>query len=433
VVGVTTTFNNKSNIQVKERKVNWTTTDDFAFSHGPRKDGTIIMKDVSILTISELKPLMKFNTNIIAQQHTACETKIPDEAHRRPQWTSTLLKIQRLQLKMRYKNKTKLRARIMRQIRKQETKAEKSASRHINMRLRGWSKNNEPVYRPELNHSPTTQEGDEKKESQTKPTSITISKLQTRITISKLQTLCQRMPGQYTQYDILQGYLNEQNTYKKSIMHQCMNALRTEPPNPRKKKGLKLRIKVAVQKPKRRKLNFPTVTVHGTPEEQKDTHEVQTQETEKQKDIDDDLNLYYKVYNRYRPEAGESNAESAVRSTALEAEYNQYLPMKKNTGRENVKDKRKRATKLHHLSPITPPRETLVPSHRFFQLRMLGTSPPCLRLLVVCLDCYVPSFHRSFQTCQYDASYWCRECGVCSQLGFGVSERAAWRNLHSAR
>jgi hypothetical protein len=97
---------------------------------------------------------------------------------------------------MRYKNKTKLRARIMRQIRKQETKAEtlpnikqKSASRHINMRLRGWNKNNEPVYRPELNHSPTAQEGDEKEESQTKPTSITIS---------KLQTLCQLTTGQYT-------------------------------------------------------------------------------------------------------------------------------------------------------------------------------------------------------------------------------------------
>jgi hypothetical protein len=87
-------------------------------------------------------------------------------------------------------------------------------------------------------------------------------------------------------------------------------------------------------------------------------YEEQTQETQRQKGIDDDLNLYYKVYNRYRPEAGESNAESAARSTALEAEY-QYLQMKKNTGRDNVKDKRKRVTKIHHLSPITPPRETL--------------------------------------------------------------------------
>jgi hypothetical protein len=65
VVSVMTAFNNKPNIQVKERKVNWTTTDDFAFSHGPRKDGTILMKDGSILTISELNPLMKVNTNII--------------------------------------------------------------------------------------------------------------------------------------------------------------------------------------------------------------------------------------------------------------------------------------------------------------------------------------------------------------------------------
>ena len=89
VVSVTTAFNNKPNIQVKERKVNWTTTDDFAFSHGPRKDGTILMKDGSILTISELKPLMKVNTNIITQQRTADGTKIPDEAQCRPQWTKT--------------------------------------------------------------------------------------------------------------------------------------------------------------------------------------------------------------------------------------------------------------------------------------------------------------------------------------------------------
>ncbi len=115
---------------------------------------------------------------------------------------------------------------------------------------------------------------------------------------------------------------------------------------------------MAVQKPKRRKLNFPTVTVPGTPEEQKDTHEVQIQETEKQKGIEDDLNLYYKVYNRYKPEAGESNAESVARSTALEAEY-QYLLAKKNAGRENVNYKRERATKSHYLSPITPPKEIL--------------------------------------------------------------------------
>ena len=54
----------------------------------------------------------------------------------------------------------------------------KPADRHVNMQLQGWSNDNKPVYRPELNDSPTTQEGDEKEEPQTKPTNITTSKLQ---------------------------------------------------------------------------------------------------------------------------------------------------------------------------------------------------------------------------------------------------------------
>ncbi len=137
--------------------------------------------------------------------------------------------------------------------------------------------------------------------------------------------------------------MNEQDTYGKSGLNQCMNSLHPEPPKSKKKKGLKLRIRVGlklrirvvVQKPKKRTFNFPTVTVPGTPEEEKDTHEVQTQESKKKKGIDDDLDLYYKVYNRYKPEAGGSNVESAARSTALEVEY-QYLLMKKNTGKNDV-------------------------------------------------------------------------------------------------
>jgi hypothetical protein len=257
---------------------------------------------------------------------------------------------------MRYKNKTKLRARIMKQIRSKETKTimlptmqRKPATRYVNMRLQGWSENIEPVYCPELDRSSTTQKGDEKEESRTKPTSVTIK---------QLQRLCQLTTGQHSQHDIAQGYTNKQDTYGMSILYQCMNVLHRAPPKSKNKEGLKLRIRVAIQKPKRRKLNYPTVTVPGTPEEEKDTHEVQTIENNKKKGIDDDLDLYYKVYNRYKPEAGESNAESAARSTALEAEY-QYLLMKKNTGRENVEGKRERATKLHYLSPITPPRETL--------------------------------------------------------------------------
>ncbi len=95
-----------------------------------------------------------------------------------------------------------------------------------------------------------------------------------------------------------------------------MNSIHPEPPKPKKKKGLKLKIRVAVQRPKRRKLKFPTVTVPGTPEGETTIQEVQAKESKKEEGIDDDLDLYYKVYSRYKPEAGESNAESAARTAA---------------------------------------------------------------------------------------------------------------------
>ena len=52
----------------------------------------------------------------------------------------------------------------------------------------------------------------------------------------------------------------------------------------------------------------------GTPEGETITKEVQAKESKKEEGIGDDLELYYKVYNRYKPEAGESNAESAARN-----------------------------------------------------------------------------------------------------------------------
>ena len=252
IVSVETAFGRQPTMETNERKVNRSTTDDFAFRHGPRRDGTILMKDGSILNIYNLNPLEN-----LKPEKPKFEQELP-EANPRPQWTSTLLSVQRVQLRMGYKSKTKLRARIMRQIKVTAKKVVKPsrmqrtlATKHVNMRLQGWSENNKPVYRPELNDSPTTKEGDEKEESQTKPTSITIP---------KLQTLCQLATGQYTQYDTIQGYINEKDTYGRSTMHQCVNAFH-QPPKPKKEKGLKLRIKVAVQKPKRRKLNFQTVTV----------------------------------------------------------------------------------------------------------------------------------------------------------------------------
>jgi hypothetical protein len=141
---------------------------------------------------------------------------------------------------MAYKSKTKLRARIMKQIRMKVNKTTKS---------------------------PSTQ-------------------------IGKLRLLSML---QHTQFNTEKAYLNGQETtyHEGSTLHQCMNTLRSEPPKQKKKKGLKLRIRVAVQKPKRRKLNFPTVTVPGTPEEETTIQEVQAKESKKEESVADDLDLSY--------------------------------------------------------------------------------------------------------------------------------------------
>jgi hypothetical protein len=49
---------------------------------------------------------------------------------------------------------------------------------------------------------------------------------------------------QHTQFDTEKAYMNGQETtyHDGSTLHQCMNTLRSEPPKPKKKKGLKLKI-----------------------------------------------------------------------------------------------------------------------------------------------------------------------------------------------
>jgi hypothetical protein len=101
VVSVKTMFNEEPNITRKDNRINRAVTDD-----------NILRKDGSILTLYELKPIG--------------EKQLLDEAPRRPQWTSALMIFQCLQLKMAYKSKTKLRARIMKQIRMKVNQAHNS-------------------------------------------------------------------------------------------------------------------------------------------------------------------------------------------------------------------------------------------------------------------------------------------------------------------
>jgi hypothetical protein len=100
--------------------VNKQSTEDFAFRNGPRRDGIIRRKDGSLITIDECpypeqrqprKPLER-------------EKGLPETGLKPPRWSPLLLTLQNRKLKMKYKSKTKVRAKLMRSIRKHVIKKE---------------------------------------------------------------------------------------------------------------------------------------------------------------------------------------------------------------------------------------------------------------------------------------------------------------------
>ena len=73
-----------------------------------------------------------------------------------------------------------------------------------------------------------------------------------------------------------------------------------------------------------------------------------------------DLDLYYSVYNRYRPEIDESNAESADRFINIETEYLHLRQHKKQHRTVNNNDSSPSPHLDHHsLSPFQPTSGTL--------------------------------------------------------------------------
>ncbi len=68
---------------------------------------------------------------------------------------------------------------------------------------------------------------------------------------------------------------------------------------------------------KRARPTFSPITVPGTPEQQLSNQGSKTIEENQE----EDLELYYKIYAKFKPEMGESNAESVERTDAIEAEY----------------------------------------------------------------------------------------------------------------
>jgi hypothetical protein len=114
---------------------------------------------------------------------------------------------------------------------------------------------------------------------------------------------------------IPEGFEGQGQIAEGGVLAQCMNAIRSPNRDTQKTKRM-LRLPIHSKLAKRSRPAFSPITVPGTPENQQYKKKFEIAE-EKQ---DEDLDLYYKIYARYKPEMGESNAESVERTDVIEAE-----------------------------------------------------------------------------------------------------------------
>jgi hypothetical protein len=137
-----------------------------------------------------------------------------------------------------------------------------------------------------------------------------------------------------------------------SVLAQCMNAICS--PN-RKTAETKRVLKLPIHSrlAKRARPTFSPTTVPGAPENQISTQMSEAIEGNQEEDLD----LYNKIYAKFKPEMGESNAESVAQTDAIEAEYR----LRKNLKKAGRKEEKRVNKNKHSLSPFQP----ILPAPRF--------------------------------------------------------------------
>ena len=323
--------------------VNRESTENFAFRNGPRRDGSIRKKDGSILTVDE----QPYPRDTQPERVFKEEKRLPENEVALPRWSPLLLAIQHLNLRMGYRSKTKVKAKLMRSIRKNVPRREpirweprSSQSRHINLRLHSWTATNDPIYRPETRGTNS-------------------------VTTKELKALTS-VPHHFSQWDITQGFMR--TTYPEgSVLTQCVNAIHSPNRKITKTKRV-LKLPIHSRLAKRTRPTFSPITIPGTPEKQPSTQRSEAVEDNQE----EDLELYYKICAKFKPEMGESNAESVERTDAIEAEYQ----LRNNLKKADRKEEKRINKSKHSLSPFQP----IQPAPRFQSQR---ASSPIIEPIVL--------------------------------------------------
>jgi hypothetical protein len=166
------------------------------------------------------------------------------------------------------------------------------------------------------------------------------------------QAISQILP--LPQFDAMLGFINRPNELKR-----CMNSIipQTAPKhklNPVKTSPTNMHVKKS-------RTSFSPIIIPGTPDERipssPEEHISTSSATHKWhyddhvEDDDEELQdldlLYYKVFNNYRPEPDESNAEAAEHHQAINDDYKRLLARRR-------REERDEASQNHELTPSKP-------------------------------------------------------------------------------
>jgi hypothetical protein len=257
-----------------------------AFILGPRRDGVILTKEGTLISTDETHNNKEHLQPI--GEHTSAQGSTD---HDNQIWTRQLLLCQLTYLKMGYYRRTQKRAKLMRQIRQHVIKVQRQ------------------------------------------PTATTLEQgtVQREVTHTPHQPL--------TQVPVITKGKDNPAT-KGQVLHQCMNAIRS-PNRPKVNKRVQLTFTARTIFKRTRK--FSPINIPGTPPEP-------TGEAEETDSELEDINLFFSMNNRFRPEMGESNAESAARHAEIDEEYQRLRRqrLKKKAQITNMREKG------HALSPFKP-------------------------------------------------------------------------------
>jgi hypothetical protein len=257
-----------------------------AFLLGPRRDGVILTKEGTLISTGEVHN-NKEPLRPIGEQTSALE---PTD-HGNQVWTCQLLLCQLTHLKMGYYRRTQKRAKLLRQMRQHVIKVQRQPT------------------------AATLEKGDIQHE--------VINTPHQRLTQVPVSIQKERLPSTLGQ-----------------VFPQCMNAIRS-PNQPKINKRVQVTLKTRTTVKRTRK--FSPIKIPGIPPEQ-------TGEAEETDSELEDLNLFFNISNRFRPEMGKSNAESAARHAEIEEEY-QRLRKQRSKKKTQPTNKQK---KDHALSPFKP-------------------------------------------------------------------------------